>query len=41
MIEKAAGEDYNKGGKRLSFEEWRPIYERLSKEAVNGWMFIL
>lgn len=35
MVWKAAGAEYKKKGeKRLTFEEWYPIYEQLSKEKV-------
>jgi hypothetical protein len=33
---KAAGQEYKrKGEKRLTFEEWAPIYEQLTKERVS------
>lgn len=35
MVVKASGAEYKrKGEKRLTFEEWLPIYEQLSKEKV-------
>jgi len=37
MVTKAAGQEYKrKGEKRLTFEEWLPIYEQLSKEQDVG-----
>ena len=34
---KAAGQEYKrKGEKRLTFEEWAPIYEQLTKEKEAG-----
>jgi len=37
MVHKAAGQEYKKKGeKRLTFEEWMPIYEQLSKEKEVG-----
>ena len=37
MVWKAAGAEYKKKGeKRLTFEEWYPIYEQLSKEKEVG-----
>lgn len=37
MIWKAAGQEYKrKGEKRLTFEEWMPIYDQLSKEKEVG-----
>lgn len=37
MVHKAAGQEYKKKGeKRLSFEEWLPIYEQLAKEKEVG-----
>ena len=36
MVVKASGAEYKrKGEKRITFEEWLPIYEQLSKEKVN------
>ncbi|VDM41779.1 unnamed protein product [Toxocara canis] len=36
MVVKASGQEYKrKGEKRITFEEWLPIYEQLSKEKVN------
>lgn len=36
MVWKAAGQEYKKKGeKRLTFEEWYPIFEQLSKEKVH------
>jgi len=36
---KAAGQEYKrKGEKRLTFEEWAPIYEQLTKEKESGTM---
>jgi Ca2+-binding EF-hand superfamily protein len=36
MVWKAAGQEYKrKGEKRLTFEEWMPIYDQLSKEKVG------
>ena len=36
MVTKAAGAEYKrKGEKRITFEEWLPIYDQLSKEKVN------
>jgi myosin light chain 6 len=36
MVTKASGQEYKrKGEKRLTFEEWLPIYEQLSKEKVE------
>jgi Ca2+-binding EF-hand superfamily protein len=33
---KAAGQEYKrKGEKRITFEEWLPIYEQLTKEKVD------
>lgn len=35
MVVKASGHEYKrKGEKRITFEEWLPIYEQLSKEKV-------
>ena len=35
MVVKASGAEYKrKGEKRITFEEWLPIYEQLSKEKV-------
>lgn len=35
MVVKASGQEFKrKGEKRLTFEEWLPIYEQLSKEKV-------
>lgn len=35
MVNKASGAEYKrKGEKRITFEEWMPIYEQLSKEKV-------
>ena len=35
MVNKASGQEYKrKGEKRITFEEWLPIYEQLSKEKV-------
>uniref|UniRef100_A0A915Q3Z0 EF-hand domain-containing protein n=1 Tax=Setaria digitata TaxID=48799 RepID=A0A915Q3Z0_9BILA len=35
MVVKASGSEYKrKGEKRLTFEEWMPIYEQLSKEKI-------
>jgi Ca2+-binding EF-hand superfamily protein len=37
MVWKAAGQEYKrKGEKRVTFEEWLPIYEQLQKEKVMG-----
>ena len=37
MVTKASGQEYKrKGEKRLTFEEWLPIYEQLSKEKEVG-----
>uniref|UniRef100_A0A1I8EKJ4 EF-hand domain-containing protein n=1 Tax=Wuchereria bancrofti TaxID=6293 RepID=A0A1I8EKJ4_WUCBA len=37
MVVKASGAEYKrKGEKRLTFEEWMPIYEQLSKEKEQG-----
>jgi Ca2+-binding EF-hand superfamily protein len=37
MITKASGQEYKrKGEKRLTFEEWLPIYEQLTKEKEQG-----
>jgi Ca2+-binding EF-hand superfamily protein len=36
MVTKAAGKEYKKGEKRLTFEEWLPIYEQLAKEKEVG-----
>jgi len=37
MVTKAQGADYKrKGEKRITFEEWLPIYEQLSKEKEQG-----
>jgi Ca2+-binding EF-hand superfamily protein len=37
MITKASGQEYKrKGEKRVTFEEWLPIYEQLSKEKEQG-----
>jgi myosin light chain 6 len=37
MVHKAAGQEYKREGeKRLSFEEFFPIYEQLSKEKDTG-----
>jgi hypothetical protein len=49
MVWKAAGQEYKrKGEKRITFEEWYPVYEQLSKEKVAGkggdwahWEFLL
>ncbi|VDP25495.1 unnamed protein product [Onchocerca flexuosa] len=36
MVTKASGTEYKrKGEKRITFEEWMPIYEQLSKEKVQ------
>uniref|UniRef100_A0A0N4UA62 EF-hand domain-containing protein n=1 Tax=Dracunculus medinensis TaxID=318479 RepID=A0A0N4UA62_DRAME len=37
MVIKASGQEYKrKGEKRITFEEWLPIYEQLSKEKEQG-----
>lgn len=37
MVVKASGQEYKrKGEKRITFEEWLPIYEQLSKEKEQG-----
>jgi len=37
MVHKASGQEYKrKGEKRLTFEEWLPIYEQLAKEKEQG-----
>jgi len=37
MVAKASGQEFKrKGEKRISFEEWLPIYEQLSKEKEVG-----
>ncbi|KAL4002150.1 EF-hand domain family protein [Acanthocheilonema viteae] len=37
MVVKASGSEYKrKGEKRITFEEWMPIYEQLSKEKEQG-----
>jgi len=36
MVEKAAGQKYRRGEKRLKFEEFYPIYEQLAKEKPVG-----
>lgn len=36
MVNKAAGGEHAKGDKRLSFEEWLPMYEQLQKEKEVG-----
>ncbi|CAK5076765.1 unnamed protein product [Meloidogyne enterolobii] len=37
MVWKAAGQEYKrKGEKRLTFEEWLPIFDQLSKEKEVG-----
>ncbi len=37
MVVKASGQEYKrKGEKRLTFEEFLPIYEQLSKEKEQG-----
>ncbi|PAV70035.1 hypothetical protein WR25_06531 [Diploscapter pachys] len=37
MVVKASGQEFKrKGEKRLTFEEWLPIYEQLSKEKEQG-----
>lgn len=36
MVTKAAGGEFSKGDKRLSFEEWLPMYEQLGKEKEVG-----
>lgn len=37
MVHKAAGEEYKtKGAKRITFEEFYPVYEQLSKEKETG-----
>lgn len=36
MVTKAAGQEFKrKGEKRLTFEEWLPMYEQLAKEKVR------
>lgn len=36
MVVKASGQEYKrKGEKRITFEEWLPIYEQLQKEKVK------
>uniref|UniRef100_A0A914S4B6 EF-hand domain-containing protein n=1 Tax=Parascaris equorum TaxID=6256 RepID=A0A914S4B6_PAREQ len=40
MVVKASGQEYKrKGEKRITFEEWLPIYEQLSKEKVEQGTF--
>jgi Ca2+-binding EF-hand superfamily protein len=37
MVTKASGQEFKrKGEKRLTFEEWLPIYEQLTKEKEQG-----
>jgi len=37
MVHKASGQEYKKKGeKRITFEEWLPIYEQISKEKEVG-----
>lgn len=37
MVTKASGQEYKKKGeKRITFEEWLPIYEQLTKEKEQG-----
>lgn len=37
MVTKAAGQEFKrKGEKRLTFEEWLPMYEQLAKEKEQG-----
>jgi len=36
MVTKAAGKEYPKGEKRITFEEWLPIMEQLTKEKEVG-----
>jgi Ca2+-binding EF-hand superfamily protein len=37
MVNKASGQEYKrKGEKRITFEEWLPIYEQLTKEKEQG-----
>jgi Ca2+-binding EF-hand superfamily protein len=37
MVNKAAGQEFKrKGEKRITFEEWLPIYEQLTKEKEQG-----
>jgi len=36
MVEKASGQKYRRGEKRLTFEEFYPVYEQLTKEKSVG-----
>uniref|UniRef100_A0A915DFX5 EF-hand domain-containing protein n=1 Tax=Ditylenchus dipsaci TaxID=166011 RepID=A0A915DFX5_9BILA len=37
MVTKASGQEFKrKGEKRITFEEWMPIYEQLTKEKETG-----
>lgn len=37
MVVKAAGEEFKRvGQKRITFEEWMPMFEQLSKEKAQG-----
>jgi len=36
MVDKAAGKAYKKGEKKVTFEEWMPVYEQLTKEKEVG-----
>ncbi|KHJ92415.1 hypothetical protein OESDEN_07693 [Oesophagostomum dentatum] len=40
MVTKASGQEFKrKGEKRITFEEWLPIYEQLSKEKARLSLF--
>lgn len=42
MVTKASGQEYKrKGEKRITFEEWLPIYEQLQKEKVLNFFNII